>query len=238
MALAYERARADAAEGTTLLADHQWGGRGRRGRHWFSPPGAGLWCTTVLRPPTSQPWQTLGLVAGAAAYRALHRWDIDGLGLKWPNDVLVGPRKLGGILLEAEVNPPGPFVLVGIGINIAARSEVVPPADVAERYVGLAEVSPLPVDREAVLHAWLAGLAEAYRTWLASGLQPVLATWRQADVLLDQPVVGDGPEGPVEGIGAGILADGALAIRVGSEVVAVHAGEIAAPGLPSPSAIR
>lgn len=117
-------ARAGAAEGLVLVAEEQTAGRGRLGRSWSAPPGAGLIFSVLLRPagvpPTRLGW--LPLLTGVAVASAVR--DQTGLpaSLKWPNDVLVGERKLAGILAEAH----GDAVVVGVGLNITLTQAELP----------------------------------------------------------------------------------------------------------------
>ena len=117
------RARAGAPEGLVLAAEEQTAGRGRLGRTWLSPPRAALTFSVLLRPagvpPARRGW--LPLLAGVATATAVRH--VSGLDarLKWPNDLLLGPRKLAGILAEQS----GDAVIVGIGVNVsAARAEL------------------------------------------------------------------------------------------------------------------
>ena len=117
------RARAGAPEGLVLAAEEQAAGRGRLGRTWLSPPRAALTFSVLLRPagvpPAQRGW--LPLLAGVATATAVRH--VSGLDarLKWPNDLLIGPRKLAGILAEQS----GDAVIVGIGVNVsAARAEL------------------------------------------------------------------------------------------------------------------
>ncbi len=111
---AAELARAGAAHGAVVAAHRQATGRGRRGAPWVCPPGGGLAFSVVLRPRgPANPWSRTAMVAGLAV-----ACELEGLGLdarvKWPNDVLVGGRKICGILVEAT---PA-FAIVGIGVNV------------------------------------------------------------------------------------------------------------------------
>ncbi|OFV87657.1 MAG: biotin--[acetyl-CoA-carboxylase] ligase, partial [Acidobacteria bacterium RBG_16_70_10] len=121
-----ERARAGAAEWTTVIADTQAAGRGRWGRTWASPPG-GLYLSTLLRPPP-EAVGLLPLVAGVAVAEALSEWGVS-TELKWPNDVLARGRKLAGVLGEASSSASGvEWVALGIGVNVGAEDDSLPPA--------------------------------------------------------------------------------------------------------------
>ncbi|MFH0953648.1 MAG: biotin--[acetyl-CoA-carboxylase] ligase [Verrucomicrobiota bacterium] len=109
-----------APEGLTVVARAQSQGRGRRGRTWESPEGQGAYLSVLLRPelPNADAgW--LAILGGVAAADALEELGLKGLSLKWPNDVLVGGRKIGGVLVEPRVGAAAiDFAVVGIGINV------------------------------------------------------------------------------------------------------------------------
>jgi len=143
------RARAGAAEGLVAVADHQWAGRGRRGRTWEAPAGTALLCSVLLRPdldPARRP-----LAAAAVAVAAADACAAQGpaVALKWPNDLVVGDAKLGGVLAEDH----GGAVVVGLGVNLTWS----PP--------GAARLGP--VDGDGLLAAVLAGLGRLVGDWPA-----------------------------------------------------------------------
>jgi BirA family biotin operon repressor/biotin-[acetyl-CoA-carboxylase] ligase len=110
---------ADLPEGTTHIALVQTAGRGRAQHRWWSPRGAGLSMSTLLRPTLPRDrWAGLALVAGAATHRALSRSGVRGLELEWPNDLVAGRRKLGGILCEVRATGSKAWVALGIGVNL------------------------------------------------------------------------------------------------------------------------
>ena len=110
-----DEARAGAAAGLVVVADHQTAGRGRMGRTWVAPPGASLLVSVLLRPTIAVDRRhALVMVAGLAMAEAVEETTGVVAGLKWPNDLLVGDRKLGGILAEAS----GDALVVGIGVNV------------------------------------------------------------------------------------------------------------------------
>ncbi len=114
-----EAGESDAPEGTTYIARSQSRGRGRAGRAWWSPPGAGLWMSTLLRPSRSSAhWGGVSLLAGAAVRTSLERLGVKGVDLYWPNDLQVGKRKIGGILGEVRSRGEEAWIALGIGINI------------------------------------------------------------------------------------------------------------------------
>ena len=160
-AVAAEAARAGAAEGLVVVAESQTAGRGRLGRTWVSPPRAGLTFSVLLRPQVPDPaeWGWLPLLTGAAVVSAVRaQTGLDAV-VKWPNDVLVGGRKLAGILAEA-IHPGA--VVIGCGLNVTTRADELPP-DVAA--TSLAIEGARTIDRSVVLRALLRALAVVYDGW-------------------------------------------------------------------------
>lgn len=128
--LALVRARAGAAEGLVIRAASQSRGRGRRGRAWFSPPGGGLYFSALLRPDVpAELLPAITLLMGVAAAEGLEEATGCRVGLKWPNDLRVEGRKIGGILCECVAAPDGgpAAVVAGVGINLATRRDDFPP---------------------------------------------------------------------------------------------------------------
>lgn len=227
MQVARELAAAGAVEGTAVLARAQTQGRGRRGRSWRAARDAGVWMTVVLRPRReARLVSELALVAGLAVWRAARRLGATQARLKWPNDVLVGERKLAGILLEGEQLGTGaPLVLAGIGLNVAPAATIELPADVAERYVGLGElVAAPPIDDCA--RVVLEELEACYTDWSSRGLGAALAQWNEADALAGARVRVQAARGPVEGEARGLNERGELCVLTTNGLIAVRAGEV------------
>jgi BirA family biotin operon repressor/biotin-[acetyl-CoA-carboxylase] ligase len=149
-AVVAERARAGEAAGLCVVAEEQTAGRGRLDRTWVSPPRAGLTCSLLLRPVTDDPgW--VPLLAGLAVARALREHaEVDAV-LKWPNDVLVGERKVAGLLAEAVDGA----VVVGLGLNVTTRPEELPD----ERATSLAQEGATTTDRDTLLRAVLRAMS-------------------------------------------------------------------------------
>ena len=127
MDVAHEAADAGAPAGTLVLAEHQRSGRGRGGRVWRSEPESGVWLTLIERPWEGVPVELMSVRAGLALAPVLDRFASAPVGLKWPNDLHVHGRKLGGILIEARWRDARPeWVALGVGVNLA------PPADLNE----------------------------------------------------------------------------------------------------------
>lgn len=181
---AAELAAAGAHEGTWVIADEQSAGRGRRGRAWASPPGAGLYLSVVFRPhPTQHADATslLTLMAGVAAVRGVRAATGLEPTLKWPNDLIIEAkngrfRKLAGILAEASATGGElQFIILGIGINLTPAAY---PPDVAVRATSIEGELGRPADRAMVLIETLAALAQGRRQLLDGRAADVLSAWR------------------------------------------------------------
>ncbi len=169
-----------APEGTSVLADSQQAGRGRLGRSWCSPPGAGVYLSIVLRPgPSRAGGSILALAAGIGVARAIAVVSGLPVELKWPNDVVIGRpwRKLAGVLCELTgVGVERDAVVVGIGINVRPAAY---PADVADRATSLETELGRPVNRAALVIECLAGVREVAERLRAGEQASVLQDWRQ-----------------------------------------------------------
>ena len=156
-----------------LVADEQTAGRGRRGHKWFARAQSSLMFSAVLAPPTiERPARFLLLVAVAAA-RALESCGCAGISIKWPNDLFVGDRKLGGLIAEQVRGPEGSALLLGVGLNLSAPEPPMPP-EIARRS-SHANLAPGFDTRDRVLAALLEQLSE-----LLEALQtPAEAGWRE-----------------------------------------------------------
>jgi BirA family biotin operon repressor/biotin-[acetyl-CoA-carboxylase] ligase len=209
--LARECARAGAPEGTVVLAESQTQGRGRLGRTWFSPAGRNVYGTVVLRPPCPPAVvPQVALVAGVAVADAVR----EAVGLearvKWPNDVLVGGRKVAGVLteMEGEAERVG-FVLVGIGVNVNVEPSEFPP-DVAATATSLRAAVGRPIDRVGFAVRLLAAFEARYGRFLAGGFAAIRPAFDATAFLTGREVRVTGPEGPVAGRVLGVDDDGAL----------------------------
>lgn len=154
--LVTERARAGAPAGTVVVAEWQTSGRGRLDRVWAVPDRAALTFSVLLRPDVpAERWPWLPLLAGLVVDEALGEL-IGGVGLKWPNDVLVGEaqRKICGILVERVETPQGPAAVLGIGINVDQGADELPTATATSLRLETGEGAP--VDRTALLNRLLA----------------------------------------------------------------------------------
>jgi len=215
--------------GSVVVAEQQTAGRGRRGRAWFSPPGSGLYVSVVVeRPRAADPDRAtalLTLAAGVAIAEGIGDASALHVDLKWPNDLYVGRRKLGGILAEAaSAGGAVERIVVGFGVNLAAAAY---PPDVADRATSLASELGRAVDGEDVLRSSLARLARRYGDLVAGRFDDILDAWRRrAPGAMGAPVTWASGAGPVDGVTHGVDSHGALLIRTGDRVERIVAGEI------------
>jgi len=228
--VAAQYAEHGAPEGTTVLAASQTAGRGRLGRTWHSPPGAGLYFSTIVRDTRAAPYLTLaGGVAVAEGIRTATGLPLE---IKWPNDVvtpgstgLSRRRKLAGVLAEASSSSEGlQYVVLGIGINVAATAYA--PA-LADRASAIEVELGREVEPATVLVEVLAAFAREVAALAAGDPSGLLARWRSlAPSSMGAAVEFETAAGRVHGVASGIAADGALLVRAGNRLERVIAGEV------------
>ncbi len=238
-----ECGRDGAAAFTTVVAGSQTAGRGREGRGWRSEPGAGLWISVLLPLPPGGAPGVAPLAVGVAVAQALEVLGLHAVGLKWPNDVVVGGGKLAGILCEVAHGGAGrpSGIVAGIGINLESPGPLaadggLPPTWFAQehpggRAPGVAEVARV--------------LLRELRRWAdppPARLTGALADeWGARDALLGRRVrVEAGGGGTLRGWSTGVAADGALLLRTDPDpagstegrVLEIRAGRIRLDSLP------
>ena len=177
-------AAAGAPEGTVVTAAHQTGGRGRRGRIWWDAPGDNLLLSVLLRPAISAASApALSLVAAVAVADAVAGAVGVEAGIRWPNDVLVGERKLAGILAEGAADGAGrvEHVRLGIGLNV---NQTAFPESIQGVATSLRLVTGRAHDGARVLAGVLAALDRRYAEFLADGFAAVRPEWRRRSVSL------------------------------------------------------
>lgn len=220
--------RAGGSEGLVVATEHQSAGRGRLDRRWEAPPGTSLAVSVLLRPdtvPTAR-WPWLPLLTGVAARAALREVAGVDAALKWPNDVLVGDRKVAGILLERVDGPAGPAAVVGVGVNVSMTAEQLP----VPHATSLLLEGASHVDAEGVLVALLDRLGDAYATWRAGAGDPdpwLRGSYTSACASIGAPVRAVLPGGDeVLGRATGIDEFGRLVVATAGGRVVVGAGDV------------
>jgi BirA family biotin operon repressor/biotin-[acetyl-CoA-carboxylase] ligase len=208
--VAHALASEGAAAGTLVIADEQTAGRGRHGRTWRSEPGAGLWLTVLERPSDVDALNVLSLRIGIAIAPALDPFALERVRLKWPNDLYVAGRKLGGILVEARWRDSRPeWVAIGVGVNVRA-----PAAE--PKAIGLrSSISRLDV---------LGAIIPAIRA--AAACTGALSDEERRAFAARDVAAGQQCAEPVIGTVQGIDAAGALLVQSATGMVAVRAGSL------------
>ncbi|MDN4162315.1 biotin--[acetyl-CoA-carboxylase] ligase [Nocardioides abyssi] len=227
-ALVVERARAGAPEGLVVVTEHQTAGRGRLDRTWETPPRSALTFSVLLRPTApTRSWPWLPLLAGYAVDKALKAAGFRA-GVKWPNDVLIGDRKVAGILVERIETDQGPCAVVGIGINVGLGADELP-VPTATSLAIEADGGAVP-DRTALLVDVLASLRESYDAWQAGGDlagMRLAESYADACVTVGREVRVDLPDGSVlTGMATAIDPSGHLVVAGPERQVAVGAGDV------------
>ena len=212
-------------EGAVVVADAQTAGRGRRGHAWFSPPGSGLYVSIALAPSPSdedgrRAMRLLTLAVGVALSEAIEAAALLRVDLKWPNDLYVGPRKLGGILAEASEHR----VVIGYGINVLRTAY---PDDLRGRATSIESELGRAVAREPILVETLAAVARRYDDLLAARFDAILDAWRaRAAGASGRRVAWITASGAQTGTTEGIDELGALLVRIGDRVERIVSGEV------------
>lgn len=207
---------AGAPDGALVTANEQSAGRGRQGRSWSAPAGSALLCSVVVRSPPP----LLSLRAGVAVAETVDQaigsaGQAIGVGpalIKWPNDVLLGGRKVAGVLVEGRVSED--WAVVGVGINVAVSIEELPSP--LRESAGTLGLDPTAI--EPVLARWLSSLER----WREPPDEHVLAALRGRDALRGREIAWDAGSG----VAAGIDGEGRLLVDTGSGRVALDAGEV------------
>ena len=206
-------AREDAPEGTLIVANAQTRGRGRLGRSWVSPPGSGLYLSIILRPSCSPDWfPRLTLTAGVAVASAIQETGMRPQ-LKWPNDILIADRKVGGILTEAVFDKKRiNFVILGIGINVNTERDELP-ISVRSLATSLRLSLGKPLSRTHLLQSLLHQLEQWYEFFRAGAFETILETWCEFDTTLGRVVEVFLPERRIVGVAETLESDGTLLVR-------------------------
>ena len=224
---ALRQARLGAPEGLCVVARQQTAGRGRHGRAWISPPGAGLYFSLVLRPALETRFLPLvTLTAGVAVHDALEEafgLDCD---IKWSNDVHVGGRKISGILAETAETTRGLAVVLGIGVNLNSRNF---PAELGEIATSVEAETGATASVEKLLDALTGALAKFFGLlYGAGGAEIIREEWtRRSSYAFGKEVRATLENETIEGVTRGIEPDGALRVETAEGAVRViRAGEV------------
>lgn len=199
------------------LTDNQTRGRGRHGRTWVSPPGSGL-CVSVAHTFSSQPedLSALTLAVGLGIADVLEEFGASEVQLKWPNDLIVGDGKLGGILTETKAQgAPSITVISGVGLNLDFGTEPDFGAGTAsmQRAVDFASFAATLPDRDLLAARVIDSLCTTFVHFAHKGFSTYAERWSERDWLRGRALSVETPHSSVEGVGAGIAEDGTLLVQ-------------------------
>ncbi len=222
-----------APEGTALIAGRQWGGRGRRGRSFYSPPGMGIYLSLLLR-PNCAPADLMHLTcaAGTAMCQAVEAAIGLRPGIKWTNDLVYQKRKLGGILTELGFTPQGAldYAIIGIGLNCCQQKEDFP-SEIQSFAGSLSMAAGTEVDRARVAAAMLESLWHMSGT-LLTGKDSLLEQYRRDCITIGQDISLIRGEEIRYGHAIGVDSAGALLVRFSDGTAeAVSSGEVSVRGM-------
>jgi BirA family biotin operon repressor/biotin-[acetyl-CoA-carboxylase] ligase len=216
---AVQLALAEVEHGTVVAADSQTAGRGRLSRIWFSPPGANLYCSIILRtarpPERLTEWLSwLPLISALAAAEAIEQVSSVRVSVKWPNDLLISERKVGGILCESGTGiRSDPFQIIGIGINVNVDHDDWP-ADLRGSATSIWQERKIVVDRNRLLAQLLLELEQCLDELAIHGISQLALAYHQRCSTIGHRIQAALANGDViVGLAEGIGQDGSLCVR-------------------------
>ncbi len=226
--LLMDHAAEGAPSGTVVVTDRQTAGRGSRGRHWMASPEASLTFSVLWGFAGGlERLSGLSLAVGVAVVQALENCGASGVMLKWPNDILYGHAKLGGILVELHAEPESAMAVIGIGLNLRLPESIGEPSVAALPAAALEQIVGTVPERHVLFARLLVELARAFDRFAAGGFAALRDDWHVRHAWQDRPVRLL-REGRVEkeGVCAGADADGALLVRTADGLERCLSGDV------------
>jgi len=209
-----------------IIADTQTAGRGRRGNQWYSPPGQNIYCSIGVEKRI--PAYALGLVSllvGVCIAEELHAQGFAEVQLKWPNDIVVAGKKLGGILIESQPSRADRFYLViGFGLNVQLDDATL--AAIEQPAISLQQMARHPPARDQLLIPLVARILQQLKAFEVSEVEKVLQQFARHDCFISRPVRLKTPNGFIDGIYAGVHVDGQLMVETVQGLEMFSAAEI------------
>ncbi|MGB1059658.1 MAG: bifunctional biotin--[acetyl-CoA-carboxylase] ligase/biotin operon repressor BirA [Ketobacter sp.] len=223
--VALQRAATGVGSGYVCLAEQQTAGRGRRGRHWVSPFGSNLYLSIVWEfHQGAAQLEGLSLATGVAVAKALSRLGVSAVGLKWPNDLLVGGAKLSGILLEMTGDPSGRCqVVLGVGVN--HRLPMAAAHGIDQSWAKLDEFRP-GIGRNLLASVVISELLLMLERFAANGFAAFRDEWQALDVYADKEVVIKTGASDIFGIARGVDSSGGLRLEISGAIQIIKGGEM------------
>ena len=230
--IATEMGNSGAVEGTVITAEQQTAGRGRLGRSWFSPIGTGVYASVIFRPafePEYAPGMSImTALALADAVVAVSPGEakLKGTAIKWPNDILIGKRKLAGILTELSTEDKQiSHVIVGVGININQLDEDFP-EEIEDIATSLRRELGRKVNRVKLLQSFLRNLEKQYEQYLVHRLEKDHTRLREYSAIIGREIALQAGRARMEGVVRDIDNQGRLLLETADGIIAVIAGEV------------
>lgn len=221
----------DVAEGLMLIADHQDAGRGRSGHTWSSPIGSSIALSVLLRPDVDEnSIPIVTLVTALAVAKAIHTLHNIDVAIKWPNDIIVGGKKVCGILTELDLSRGVKSLIVGVGINANQESF---PDEIKDVATSIKMITGKDCDRERLVEYFAACLEEYYKTFLKSGdMTELIDEYNSLLINIDREVKVLDPSENITGIAKGIDELGQLLVETDDKVTHhIYAGEVSVRGI-------
>ena len=219
-----ERARHDDINGHVCMAERQTAGRGRRGRSWLSPAGRNIALSLGRRFSTpGEALHSLSLVVGVAVADAVSGFDVPGVRLKWPNDILLGQGKLGGILIELVEVGEQPTVVIGVGLNVGSGAQIQGQLD--QPIADLLDANP-KVSRNALATALINSIVDYCREFERTGFGAIRDSWLRLHAYQDCDVdilIGNRT---VRGTVRGVTDTGELELESEGRLLTFNSGEV------------
>lgn len=214
---ARELAEKNSVSGLVILAEQQTGGRGRRGKSWVSPFAANIYLSIVWDfEQGAEALEGLSLAVGVAVRRALIAHGVQGVKLKWPNDIYVEQKKLGGILLEMIGDPAGHCsVVIGVGLNVSMPVSQASAIDQDWTDVATELQDKLPA-RNKLAAELISEILPLLSTFQEQGFAAYCDEWQAADAFYGQTAVISTPKQSIAGIVKGVDINGALRLELDS----------------------
>jgi BirA family biotin operon repressor/biotin-[acetyl-CoA-carboxylase] ligase len=215
-------------EGTVIIADSQTEGRGRRGRTWVSPAGKNLYLSIIVRPGISpREASILTLMSAVACASAIQRLSSVPVSIKWPNDLMMADKKIGGILTEMKADADSiNYAVIGIGININLDSSDMPNS-IRETATSVMLQTGLLQSRTEYALEIIKSMDYWYNILLESGKCPIIESWQRLSSTTGRPVTVTTGEVQLTGLAEGIDSEGLLILRLGDHsVMKISSGDV------------
>ncbi len=209
-----------------VLAETQTQGRGRRGRHWVSPFASNIYMSLAWQMGISiAEMAGLSLVVAISVARALQKFEIKNVMLKWPNDIYVDSKKLAGVLLELRGESNSPCnAIIGIGVNVNMPGDAADKID--QPWMDMQQLLKKPVNRNEVVAMILNELIPRLQQFNNSGFSNFMAEWDSLDLLAGKSINIEGHMQLGEGVASGVDEHGALLVEHKGKLQALYSGEV------------